>query len=119
MNKVIIAGRLGQDPELKQGKSGVDVVSISVATNDYAGKEKGEETNWHRIIAFSHTAKAIASYTKKGSFVVVEGMLKTREYEKEGKKAYITEVIASSVDFSSSASQEKTTGSSANDDLPY
>jgi single-strand DNA-binding protein len=98
LNKVMLIGRLGQDPELKYTPSGVAVASFNLATNVVWKDESGaqqERTDWHRIVVWRKLAEICNEYLKKGSKVYIEGRLQTRNYDdKEGKKVYITEVIA-------------------------
>ena len=98
VNKVIIIGTLGRDPELKYLPSGSSVVNLSVATdegyNDKNTGQKVDKTEWHRIKAFGKLAEIMNQYLKKGSKVYFEGKLSTSEYEKDGIKRYSTEIIA-------------------------
>lgn len=101
VNKVMIVGRLGQDPELKQTAGG-PLVSMSVATSErWTAKDgnKQERTEWHRVTVFGSTADACAKYLRKGSMVYVEGRLQTDTVEKDGHKVYYTKIIASAVQF--------------------
>jgi len=103
MNKVIILGRLGQEPEMKHTPSGVAVCNLSLATSekfkDKAGVQQ-EKTEWHRIVLWSKLAELANQYLKKGSQVVIEGKLATRSWEdKEGNKRYTTEVVGSNMQF--------------------
>jgi single-strand DNA-binding protein len=98
VNKVILLGRLGADPQLKYTPSGRATVSFSLATNavwkDQEGKQQ-EKTDWHRVVAWSKLAEIMGEYLKKGSSVFIEGRLQTRSYEDaNGVKKYITEVVA-------------------------
>jgi len=93
MNKAIIMGSLGQDPELKYTPQGVAVCSFSIATNEsYKDKQgnKVDKTEWHNVTCFKNTAEVISKYFKKGSKILVEGKLNTRNWEKEGHKFYKT-----------------------------
>lgn len=96
LNKVMIIGNLGRDPELKQGASAI--ANISVATTEkWKDKEgnKQEKTEWHRIVFFGRLAEIVGDYLKKGSKVYIEGRLQTRKWEdKEGKDRYTTEIVA-------------------------
>lgn len=101
VNKVILIGTLGRDPEARQTQSGALVVNLSVATSrkfkDIQGQVQ-EETEWHRISAFGKVAEIISQYLKKGHTVYFEGRLHTREYtDKEGIKRYQTEIICESM----------------------
>jgi single-strand DNA-binding protein len=97
LNKVMLIGRLGQDPELKYTPSGVPVASFSLATNVSWKDESGnlqERTDWHRIVVWRKLAEICNEYLKKGSKIYIEGRLQTRNYDdKDGKKVYITEVV--------------------------
>ncbi|OGD66992.1 single-stranded DNA-binding protein [Candidatus Campbellbacteria bacterium RIFOXYC2_FULL_35_25] len=100
LNKVIIIGNLTRDPELKALPSGGQVVNIGIATNRvWKDKEgsKQEEVEFHNVVFFGRTAEIVAQYLKKGSSVLVEGRLKTRSWEQEGVKKYMTEIIAESM----------------------
>ena len=100
VNKVIIVGNLGRDPETRYLPSGEAVTNISVATTetwkDKASGEKKEATEWHRISAFGKLAEIMGEYLKKGSQVYIEGQLRTRKYQDKetGKDRYSTEIRA-------------------------
>ena len=99
INKVIIVGNLGADPDSRAMPSGNAVTNISVATseswNDRDTGEKQEKTEWHRVVFFNRLAEIAAQYLKKGSQVYVEGKLQTRKYEdKEGNERWTTEIVA-------------------------
>ena len=98
VNKAIIVGTLGQDPDVKHTASGSSVVNISVATNEsWKDKTTGqqvEKTEWHRIVIFGKLAEIAAQYLKKGSQVYFEGKIQTRTWDKEGVKMYTTEIVA-------------------------
>ncbi len=98
VNKAIIVGTLGQDPDVKHTASGSSVVNISVATNeswkDKTSGEQVEKTEWHRIVIFGKLAEIAAQYLKKGSQAYFEGKIQTRTWEKEGVKMYTTEIVA-------------------------
>ena len=100
VNKVIIVGNLGRDPETRYLPSGEAVTNISVATTetwkDKASGEKKELTEWHRISAFGKLAEIMGEYLKKGSQVYIEGSLRTRKYQDKetGKDRYSTEIRA-------------------------
>ena len=98
INKVIIVGNLGADPDSRAMPSGNAVTNISVATseswNDRETGEKQEKTEWHRVVFFNRLAEIAAQYLKKGSQVYVEGKLQTRKWEdKEGNERWTTEVV--------------------------
>ncbi|HLX22887.1 MAG TPA: single-stranded DNA-binding protein [Usitatibacter sp.] len=97
VNKVIIVGNLGRDPETRYMPEGGAITNISVATTDKWKDKNGEmqeKTEWHRVAFFGKLAEIAGEYLKKGSQVYVEGRLQTREWEKDGVKRYTTEIIA-------------------------
>lgn len=99
VNKVIIVGNLGRDPEIKYLPSGDAVCSITVATSDTwkdkATGEKKEQTEWHRISFFGKLAEVVNQYLKKGATIYVEGSLRTRKYtDKDGVEKYTTDIKA-------------------------
>jgi single-strand DNA-binding protein len=104
VNKVILVGNAGRDPELKSLPSGQAVANFSLATSrrwkDKSG-EKQEQTEWHNVVAFGRTAEVIAQYVGKGSKLYVEGRLQTRSWDdkQSGEKRYRTEIVADSVQF--------------------
>ena len=103
VNKVILIGNLGRDPELRYTQGGQAVASFSIATTESFTKKTGERderTEWHRIVAWGRTAELCAQYLAKGRSVYIEGRLQTREWEnKEGQKQRTTEVVAQTVQF--------------------
>ena len=100
MNKVILIGRLGNDPELKYTPNGTAQAQISLATSekwkDNDGNQK-EKTEWHRIIAWRRQAEFVGEWLKKGQLVSIEGKLQTRSWEQDGQKKYMTEIIADNI----------------------
>ena len=99
VNKVIIIGNLGRDPEVRYTPSGAAVCNVSVATTrNWKNRESGEkqeETEWHRVVFYDRLAEIAGEYLKKGRPVYVEGRLKTRKWQdKEGKDNYTTEIVA-------------------------
>lgn len=111
VNKVILIGNLGRDPELRYTPDGTPVANFSIATSDTwtdkATKEKREKTEWHRIVAWRRLAEICDEYLSKGRQVYVEGKLQTRSWEKDGVKRYTTEIVASSVQFLGRQTKEK------------
>ena len=96
VNKVILIGNLGGDPEIKQISSGATVANVTLATNeswtDKSG-QKQERTEWHRLVFWNKLAEIVGQYLKKGSKIYCEGRLQTRQWEnKEGAKMYTTEI---------------------------
>ena len=98
INKVILVGNLGNDPETRFMPNGNPVTNISIATSEsWKDKQSGqqqERTEWHRIVFFNRLAEIAGEYLKKGSKVYIEGALRTRQWDKEGQKHYATEIIA-------------------------
>ena len=99
VNKVIIVGNLGRDPETRYMPDGAAITNVSIATsfqwNDKASGEKKEETEWHRVVFRGKLAEVAGEYLKKGSQVYVEGRLRTRKWQdKDGQDKYTTEIIA-------------------------
>ena len=103
VNKVILVGNLGRDPELRYIPSGQAVANFTLATNDRWRDKEGnnqERTEWHRIVAWGKSAENCAQYLQKGRSVYIEGRLQTREWEdKDGNKRQTTETIAQTVQF--------------------
>jgi single-strand DNA-binding protein len=103
INKVILVGRLGSDPEVRYTPDGTAVANFSIATSDEwtdkATGEKKERTEWHRIVAWRKLGEICGEYLSKGRQVYVEGKLQTRSWEKDGVTRYSTEIIASDVQF--------------------
>ncbi|MEY4964960.1 MAG: hypothetical protein RL274_543 [Pseudomonadota bacterium] len=99
VNKVILVGNLGKDPEVRRMTSGEPVVNLSVATSeswkDKASGEKKEKTEWHRVVIFNENlAKVAEQYLKKGAKVYLEGALQTRKWtDKDGAEKYSTEIV--------------------------
>ena len=98
VNKVILVGNLGRDPETRYMPSGGAVTNVSVATSkqwrDRDSGDNKERTEWHRIVFFNRLAEIAGEYLKKGSKVYIEGELRTRDWEKDGQKHYTTEIVA-------------------------
>ena len=103
INKVILVGNLGNDPELRHTQSGTPVASFSVATTRRWKGQDGqqqEETEWHRIVAWQRLAEICNEYLHKGSKVYVEGRLQTRKWQDQsGNDRYTTEIVAQDVQF--------------------
>ena len=99
VNKVILVGNLGRDPETRYMPDGAAITNVSVATsfqwNDKASGEKKEETEWHRVVFRQKLAEIAGEYLKKGSQVYIEGRLRTRKWQdKDGQDKYSTEIVA-------------------------
>jgi single-strand DNA-binding protein len=103
INKVILVGNLGKDPEMRYTADGLAVANFNIATSDaWKDKntgEKKERTEWHRIVAFGKLGEICGEYLSKGRQVYVEGRLQTRSWEKDGVTRYTTEIVASDVQF--------------------
>lgn len=103
LNKVMIIGRLGQDPEVRYTQSGSAVSNLNVATSENWTDKQGqrqERTEWHRVVVLGKTAENVGKYLKKGRLVFVEGRLQTRSWDdKEGNKRSTTEIVADTVQF--------------------
>ena len=102
VNKAIILGHLGRDPELKYMQSGQPVCKLNIATSrKYTNKnnEPVEETEWHRVSVWGKQAEHCNNYLTKGRQVYVEGRLRTSSYDKDGQKHYTTEIVADTVQF--------------------
>src|SRR5678815_5317568 len=100
VNKVILVGNLGKDPEVKFTPSGVPVAKFSLATNERYKDKAGEwqdRTEWHNIVAWQRLAEIVGEYVKKGSKIYIEGRLQTSSWEdkQSGEKKYRTEIVAS------------------------
>jgi len=109
MNKVILIGRLGRDPEERMTAGGTRVSSFSVATDHYRGGNGADErtTEWHRVVTYGKTAELCNQYLRKGRLVCIEGSLQTRSWERPaGEKHFMTEVIAGRVHFLDSKAKE-------------
>ena len=99
VNKVILVGNLGKDPEMKYTASGAAIANITVATseswNDKQSGERVEKTEWHRVVFFRRLAEIVGEYLRKGSQVYIEGKLQTRKWQDQnGQDRYTTEVVA-------------------------
>ena len=99
VNKVILIGNVGRDPETRYAPNGGAICNVSIATTrswkDKASGEKREETEWHRVVFFDRLAEIVQEYAKKGRALYVEGRLKTRKWQdKDGVEKYTTEIVA-------------------------
>ncbi|AKM19824.1 Single-stranded DNA-binding protein ssb [Geobacillus sp. 12AMOR1] len=108
MNRVVLVGRLTKDAELRYTPNGTAVASFTLAVNRPFTNQQGEqEADFISVIAWRKTAENVANHTAKGSLVAVDGRLQTRSYEKDGRRVYVTEVVADTVQFlARSGSQE-------------
>lgn len=123
VNKVILIGNLGRDPEVRYTASGQAVANFPIATTEYGSSKEGERkeyTEWHRIVAWGRLAEICGEYLVKGKSVYIEGSLRTRSWEdKDGVKKWTTEVVARTMQMLSpagSGGQKKS--SSSKSDIP-
>jgi single-strand DNA-binding protein len=123
VNKVILVGRLGADPEVRYTPSGVAVANFSIATSeewkDKNTGEKKEQTEWHRIVVWRRLAEICGEYLHKGSQVYIEGRLQTRSWEdKDGNKRWTTEILALNMQMLGSPGDNMGGGSQMKGDYP-
>ena len=107
MNKAILLGNVGRTPDLKELPNGTQCAEFSLATNrKWTNKdgEKVEETEWHNVVAYGRQAEVIGKYVEKGSKLMVEGRIKTDQWEKDGEKRYKTRVILDQFEFAGGSS---------------
>ena len=101
LNKVLLIGNLGKDPELRYTPDGLAILRFSIATTEYFNDKSGsknERTTWHNIVVFGKMGQSIANYLNKGKQVFIEGKINNRSYDdKEGNKKYITEIVATNI----------------------
>lgn len=100
VNKVILIGRIGKDPDVKTASGGTTIANFTLATSEKwkdKNGERKEKTEWHRCVAFNTLAGIVRDYTAKGSLVYVEGKIQTRQWERDGQQQYTTEIIVNSI----------------------
>jgi single-strand DNA-binding protein len=116
VNKAILIGRLGKDPEVRYTPDGTMITNFNLATDEQWKDKNGEKvqkTEWHRIVTFGKLAEICGNYLVKGKLIFVEGRIQTRSWEdKDGVKRYTTEIIASNMQMLDSKGQNKTSESS-------
>jgi len=121
INKVILVGNLGQDPEVKYTAGGAAVTTLSLATSEsWKDKDTGqdqEKTEWHRVVLWRRLAEIAGEYLKKGSKVYIEGQLQTRKWEQDGQTRYTTEVVGRDMQFLDSKGSTSSDSSSAYEDV--
>jgi len=119
INKVILVGNLGQDPEVKYTAGGAAVTTLSLATSEsWKDKDTGsdqEKTEWHRVVLWRRLAEIAGEYLKKGSKVYIEGQLQTRKWEQDGQTRYTTEVVGKDMQFLDSRVNSSSDSSSYGD----
>jgi single-strand DNA-binding protein len=120
LNRVILIGRVGSDPELKFGKSGTAICSLSVATNEKF-KEGKEKTEWHKVTFFGDRAERAAEWISKGQLVNIEGKLSYGSYEKDDVKHYTTDIIVDNWTTLSKGEKKESedTSTEEDDSLPF
>ena len=116
VNKVILLGNVGKDPEIRATGGGMTVASFSLATTDRAKDQSGnwtDKTEWHNLVAFQRTAEIIRDYVKKGTKLYVEGKIQTRSWEDKtsGEKKYRTEIIVNDISLLSGRGEGESSGS--------
>ena len=124
MNKAILIGNVGKEPEIRKTQSGISVANFSLATSK---KIKGEDkTEWHRIVAWDKLAEIVEKYVHKGDKLMIEGEIETRDYEKDGQKVYTTEIRAWNMEMLGGKSESAPANPTKNidlndipDDLPF
>ncbi|MCF7801294.1 MAG: single-stranded DNA-binding protein [Candidatus Marinimicrobia bacterium] len=129
LNKVMLVGHLGADPDVRYTPKGTAIANLSLATNETHKDDKGEwveNTDWHKLVIWGKKAEFAEEYVKKGSMILVEGRLQTRNWEdKEKNKHYVTEVVCDRVTLLGSSSQKNKTKAApseeeeSEEDLPF
>jgi len=123
VNKVILIGRLGADPEVRYTQEGMMVTNLRIATNEYRKDKSGERvdrTEWHRVVAFGKLAEICGNYLSKGRLVYIEGSLRTRQWEdKEGNKRSTTEIMANNMQMLESKGGGREEGGAGGGMPPY
>lgn len=122
VNKVILVGNLGNDPEVRYMPNGNAVANVSLATSetwkDKTSGEQQEKTEWHRVVFFNRLAEIVEQYVKKGSKLYIEGRLQTRSWEQDGVKRYTTEIVANEMQMLDSRGSMGAGDNSFNQDRP-
>ncbi|MEM9337217.1 MAG: single-stranded DNA-binding protein [Bacteroidota bacterium] len=118
VNKVILVGRLGKDPEVRHLENGATVANFSIATSetykDRTTGERREQTEWHNIVLWRGLAEIVEKYVKKGDMIYVEGKLRTRSWEKDGITRYTTEVVGDNMTMLGGGGNNGNSGGSTN-----
>ncbi|HNT58129.1 MAG TPA: single-stranded DNA-binding protein [Syntrophales bacterium] len=123
VNKVMLVGRLGKDPEVRYTPDGTMVATFTMATNEQwrdKNGEKVEKTEWHRIVTYRRLAEICGSYLSKGSLVYIEGRLQTRSWEdKDGNKRSTTEIVAQNMQMLDSKGKDSGESPKASGNRPF
>lgn len=123
LNKIMLIGNLGKDPEVKHLDNGATVANFSIATSEsYKDKNSGErieQTEWHNIVLWRGLAEVAEKYLKKGDSVFVEGKSRTRSYDKNGVTVYTTEVICDQLTMLSTKGSNQPNNNNNTDTLPF
>ncbi len=119
VNKVILIGRVGKDPEVRHLENGMSVAKFTLATNErYTNKsgEKVETTEWHNIVAWRKLAEIVEKYVKKGNQIYLEGKITTRSYEKDNETKYFTEIVANNMQMLGSKKENQSSAPLSSED---
>src|SRR6056297_441859 len=124
LNKAILIGRLGKDPEIRYTQDGRAVANFTIATNeewkDKNTGEKKERTEWHRIVAFGRLGEICGEYLTKGRQTYIEGRMQTRSWEKDGVTRYTTEIVANNMQMLGGQRQaEPVSSDPAENEIPF
>lgn len=122
INKVILVGNLGKDPEVKEMENGLKVARFPLATSEFyrdrASGERKEKTEWHNIVCWRNLADIAANYLKKGQSVYIEGKIKSRSWEDAGIKKYITEIVVDNLQMLGVKSPSVSVANESNPEMP-
>lgn len=123
VNKVILLGTLGKDPEVRNTNSGAVICNLSLATSERRKSQAGEweeHTEWHKVVIFGKTAENAVKYLKKGSRAFVEGKIRTNKYkDKDGAERYSTEIVCEEIKFLGSKQNSDKAEPHPSDDIPF
>lgn len=123
VNKAILIGRLGKDPETRTTESGAAVTTLSIATSESYKDKAGnrvEKTEWHNIVLWRGLAEVAAKYLTKGSLIYLEGKITTRKWkDKEGKDRYTTEIVADNMTMLGGKPEQQAQPEAVENDLPF
>lgn len=122
VNKVILVGNLGADPEVRYTPSGTAVTNFRIATSETRTNKEGQKetkTEWHRIVTFGKLAEICGEYLSKGKQVYIEGKIQTRSWDdKDGNKKYTTEIVANTMQMLGSKGSDQSSSADASDEIP-